>query len=63
VLIAEAFVSENRQLRAVHLIHNFKPMSDMFQDMGHAIKAGDPQLARIDVSMPDFLAQEDICAS
>ena len=27
--------------------------------MGHAIRAGDPRLARINVSMPDFLARED----
>ena len=28
--------------------------------MGHAIKASDPQLAQIDVSVPRFLAREDI---
>ena len=28
--------------------------------MGHAIRAGDPPLARIDVSMPGFLAREDL---
>ena len=28
--------------------------------MGHAIRAGDPRLARIDVSMPGFLAREDL---
>ena len=28
--------------------------------MGHVIKASDPQLAQIDVSMPRFLAREDI---
>ena len=28
--------------------------------MGHAIRTGDPRLARIDVSMPGFLAQEDL---
>ena len=27
--------------------------------MGHAIKAGDPRLARIDVLVPGFLARED----
>ena len=28
--------------------------------MGYAIRASDPQLARIDVSMPGFLAREDL---
>ena len=28
--------------------------------MGHAISIGDPKLRRIDVSIPGFLAQEDI---
>ena len=41
VLRANVFVSEDKQLRAVHLILNFKPLFDKFQDMGHAIKAGD----------------------
>ena len=57
VLRVEVFMSEDRQLRAVHLILDFKPLSDKFQDMGHAIRAGDPRLARIDVSVPEFLAQ------
>ena len=30
VLRSEVFVSENRQLRAVHLILDFKPISDNF---------------------------------
>ena len=49
-------MSEDRQLRAVHLILDFKPLSDNFQDVGHAIRAGDPWLRRIDVSIPGFLA-------
>ena len=55
VLRSEVFVNEDRQLRAVHLILNFKPLSDNFQDVGHAIKAGDSRLARIDVSVLGFL--------
>ena len=47
-------------MRAVHLILDFRPLSDKFQDVGHAIRAGDPKLARIDVSVPGFLAREDI---
>ena len=50
VLKSEVFVSEDRQLRAVHLILDFIPLSDKFQDVGNAIRANDPRLARIDVS-------------
>ena len=60
VLRFEVFVSEDRQLRAVHLILDFKPSSDKFQDMGNAIRMGDPQLARIDVLVPKFLVREGI---
>ncbi|KAK9991221.1 hypothetical protein SO802_026206 [Lithocarpus litseifolius] len=60
VLRSEVFVSEDRQLRVVHLILDFKPLSNKFQDVGHAIRAGDPRLRRIDVSVPGFLAREDI---
>ena len=28
--------------------------------MGHTIRAGDPRLARIDISVPGFLAREDL---
>ena len=28
--------------------------------MGHAIRVGDPQLARIDIFMPGFLARKDL---
>ena len=35
-------------------------MSDKFQVMGNSIRVGDPWLARIDVLVPGFLAQEDI---
>ena len=60
VLKSEVFVSEDKQLRAIHLILNFQPLFDKFQDVGHAIRAGDPRLARIDVLVPRFLAREDI---
>ena len=53
-------MSEDGQLRVVHLILDFKPLLDNFQDVGHAIRAGDPRLARINVSMPSFLAREDL---
>ena len=56
VLRSEIFVSEDRQLRVVHLILEFEPISRVFQEIGHAIRAGDPRINRIDVSKPDFLA-------
>ena len=60
VLRSEVFVSEERQLRAIHLILDFKPLLENFQDVGHAIRAGDPLLARIDVLVLGFLAWEDL---
>ena len=53
-------MSEDRQLRVVHLILDFEPISRVFQEIGHAIKAGDPQINCIDVSKPNFLAREDL---
>ena len=55
VLRSEVFVSEDRQLKAVNLILDFEPLSDMFWDVGHAIKVGNPRLRRIDVSVTGFL--------
>lgn len=46
-------------MRAVYLILDFELLSEKFQDVGHAIKASDPQIGRIDVTVPRFLAQED----
>ena len=60
LLQSEIFVSKDCQLRAVHLILDFEPISRVFQEIGHAIRAGDPRINRIDVSKPDFLAQEDL---
>ena len=56
LLRSEIFVSEEGQLRAVHMILKFKPISKIFQEIGHAIRASDPRLAKIDVLKPDFLA-------
>ena len=55
-LRSKVFVSEDRLLRAVHLILDFEPISNTFQEVGHAIKAGDLRLRRIDVFVPGFLA-------
>ena len=57
---SEIFVSKDRQLRAIHLILHFEPISEIYQEIGHAIRVGDPQLARINVSQPSFLAQDDL---
>ena len=53
-------MSEDRQLRAVHLILDFKPILRVFQGIGHAIRARDPRINRIDVSKPNSLAQDDL---
>ena len=47
-------------MRAIHLILDFESISRVFQEIGHAIRAGDPRIQRIDISKPDFLAQEDL---
>ena len=60
LLRSKIFVSEDRQLRVVHLILDFEPISRTFQEIGHAIRAGDPRINRIDVSKPDFLARDDL---
>ena len=55
----EIFISEDRQLRATPLILDYEPFSRIFQDAGQAIRVGDPQLNRIDVSKLGFLARRD----
>ena len=60
VLRSEVFVSEDRQLKAIHLILDFVPILDTFQEVGHAIRAGDPRLHRIDIFVPGFLTPEDV---
>lgn len=53
-------MSEDRQLRAVHLILDFNPISKTFQEIGHAIRAGDPRINCFNISRPNFLAQDDL---
>ena len=60
LLRSEIFVNDNRQLWAVHLILDFKPISRSFLDVGNSIRAGDHRLARIDVSRPNFLVPYDL---
>ena len=56
----EIFISEDRQLQAAHLILDYEPLSHIFQDVGQAIRAGDPKQAHINVSKPGFLARRDL---
>ena len=53
-------MNHDRQLRAVHLILDFEPISRSFLDIANSIRAGDHRLARIDVSRPNFLAPYDL---
>ena len=53
-------MNNDGQLRAVHLILDFEPISRSFLDVGNSIRAGDHRLARIDVSRPNFLAPYDL---
>ena len=60
LLRSEIYVTEDGQLRAAHLVLGYQPLSRSFQTIGHAIRAGSPRLARIDVSKNGFLAQCDL---
>ena len=60
VLRSKVFMSEDRKLRAVYLILDFKPISDSFQEVGHTIRAGNHRLRKIDVSVPRFLTRKDV---
>ena len=53
-------MNDDGQLRAVHLILDFEPISKSFLDVGNSIWADDYRLARIDVSQPGFLALYDL---
>ena len=53
-------MNNDGQLRAVHLILDFEPISRSFLDVSNFIRAGDHRLARIDVSRPNFLAPYDL---
>ena len=53
-------MNNDGQLRAVHLILDFEPISRSFLDVGNSIRVDDHCLARIDVSRPGFLAPYDL---
>ena len=42
------------------MILDYEPLSRVFQDVCQAIRAGNPRLAHIDVSVPRFLTQRDL---
>ena len=60
LLRSEIFVNEDGKLRAAPLILDYEPLSCVLVDVGQAIKAGSPRLARIDVSILRFLARRDL---
>ena len=60
LLRSEIFISEDGQLRAVHLVLDYEPLSRIFKDTGQVIKAGDLRLACIDVSVAAFLAWSNL---
>ena len=53
-------MNDDGQLRATHLILDYKPISRPFLDVNNSIKANDYRLARINVSRPGFLAPHDL---
>ena len=53
-------MNDDGQLRAVHLILDFEPISRSFLDVGNSIRADDYRLARIDVSRLGFLTPHDL---
>ena len=53
-------MNDDGQLRAVHLILDYEPISRTFLDVGNSIKANDYRLACIGISRPGFLAQHDL---
>ena len=60
LLRLEIFISEDKQLRAAHLILYYEPISRIFQDAGQALRASIPRLARVDVSKLGFVAWRDL---
>ena len=60
LLRSEVFVSEDGQLRVAPMILDYEPISRIFQDVGQALRAGNPKLAQVDISKPEFLAQRDL---
>ena len=60
ILKAEVFVNSDSQLRATHLILGYTPISSSFQALKCVIRARDPCLHRISVTVPGFLLPEGV---
>ena len=60
LLRSQIFVNDDGQLRAVHLILDYEPISRTFLDIGNSIRANDHRLVCIDVSRPGFLSPHDL---
>ena len=53
-------MNDDGQLRAVHLILDYEPISRTFLDVSNSIRVNDYHLARIDVSWSGFLVPHDL---
>ena len=53
-------MNDDGQLRAIHLILDYEPISRTFLDVDNAIRANDYRMVRIDVSQPHFLVPHDL---
>ena len=60
LLRSQIFVNDDGQLRAAHLILDYKPISRTFLDDSNSIRANDYRLAWIDVSRLGFLAPHNL---
>ena len=60
ILKAKVFVHTDSQLRAVHIILGYTPISKTFQALKCVIKARDLRLHRISVAVPSFLISGQI---
>nr|POE86104.1 5'-methylthioadenosine/s-adenosylhomocysteine nucleosidase 2 [Quercus suber] len=57
ILNSKIFLHWDEQLRAVHVILGFTPISKRFQSSKHVINVKDPRLALIDMVVPRFLTE------
>ena len=55
ILMSKIFLHKDGQLRVVHIILKFEPISKCFQNPKNVIRTKDWQLALIDIVVPDFL--------
>ena len=53
-------MSADGQLRAAPLILDYEPLTCALVEAGQVIRVGTPRLARINISVPGFLASRDL---